>query len=287
MFESDGSHSYVDFLGLQSLLTLSNRRSCIWDKAGLGYSDFLYADMYDNSLYYHNFIKLIGEKEPFNFVGWGGGGSIIYNYASERPEMFKSITLLDTYPLKFEWTTPAVLKNWSDSELNGYINSDLAKRFQTIYSINALAIPFGVMAFFYPSSSFYPPYLTEEKNWFFLTEKTWTTQKYYLEQLAYEDDVFSTKKINKSIPINHVMSIKNDNQVINSTCLPKNWDAQSVECQYEIKANRYSIIVRKNLTSLTNKGKIYECFETSCGQSFLVYDNPQFTAKALLELNPN
>ena len=42
MFEGSGSHGMADYFGLQQILKENNRRSCIWDKPGLGYSDYLY-----------------------------------------------------------------------------------------------------------------------------------------------------------------------------------------------------------------------------------------------------
>ena len=81
MLEGDNSHGYADYLHLQQLLKQHNRRSCIWDKAGLGYSDFMYADMYNDSLYYHNFIQMIADDHTnIAWVAWGGGGSLVYDY---------------------------------------------------------------------------------------------------------------------------------------------------------------------------------------------------------------
>ena len=36
MFEGDGSHGIGDWRGIQMLMKEKNRRSCIWDKPGLG-----------------------------------------------------------------------------------------------------------------------------------------------------------------------------------------------------------------------------------------------------------
>jgi hypothetical protein len=39
------------------------------------------------------------------------------------------------------------------------------------------------------------------------------------------------------------MSVKDDQQVINTTCVPKKWSVNSNECSYEIKVNKFSIDV--------------------------------------------
>lgn len=134
LFESDYSHGYADFYGLQLLLTQAGRRSCIWDKPGLGYSDFLFSDMntFNNYLlYYNNFIRTLArtERAPFVWVGWGGGGSIVYDFASRNSDLFASITYLDVYPVRTEWVTPSVLKNLTLEQTDALVKSDMANRF--------------------------------------------------------------------------------------------------------------------------------------------------------------
>ncbi|KAL9650849.1 hypothetical protein ABK040_001899 [Willaertia magna] len=69
LIEGDFSHGMADYYGIQIALKELGHRSCIWDKPGLGYSDYLYADQYDESSFYHSFITSIGETGPFIFVG--------------------------------------------------------------------------------------------------------------------------------------------------------------------------------------------------------------------------
>lgn len=89
--DADGSHGLPDFYGIQAYLAQAGRRSCIWDKPGLGWSDSYYADQGpDPMTFYHNMITAFGEKGPFIFVGWGGGGEIVYAYALQHPEMVSS-----------------------------------------------------------------------------------------------------------------------------------------------------------------------------------------------------
>jgi hypothetical protein len=69
MFEGSGSHGYADYLGLQLVLTERKFRSCSWDKAGLGFSDYALAEQHNASSYYHNLVQATAEKGPFIFVG--------------------------------------------------------------------------------------------------------------------------------------------------------------------------------------------------------------------------
>ena len=120
LFEGDGSHGLADYLILQDLLAQKNRRSCAWDKPGLGYSDYLYTDMTDYWLIYHNLIKQLNENGPFVFVAWGGGGQIVYEYASQHPEMIRSLIFLDVYPNNIEFKVPFILKNWTQTQYEQY-----------------------------------------------------------------------------------------------------------------------------------------------------------------------
>lgn len=70
VFEADGSHGIADFYGLQNELTLRGRRSCIFDKPGLGWSDYLYQGEVMTD-FYHPMITGLQEKAPFIFAGWG------------------------------------------------------------------------------------------------------------------------------------------------------------------------------------------------------------------------
>lgn len=41
--------------------------------------------------FYHNMITGFGEEGPFIFVGWGGGGEIVYEYAVDHPEIVRRL----------------------------------------------------------------------------------------------------------------------------------------------------------------------------------------------------
>ena len=83
MFEGSASHGLADYLSLQKLLKENNRRSCIWDKPGNGYSDYLYTGFKDYINIYHNMLTSFGENKPFALVGWGGGNFIFIIYIQE------------------------------------------------------------------------------------------------------------------------------------------------------------------------------------------------------------
>jgi pimeloyl-ACP methyl ester carboxylesterase len=171
MFEGSNSHGLMDFYGIQIILKENNRRSCIWDKAGLGYSDNLYIDMLDHQLYYHNFLKSINEKPPFIFIGHGTGGSIVFNYALQHPEMVSSITFLDVSPGYSELMTQKILKNWTNTEYEEEVKSDLSNRYGLFGIINGLGVPLGLMPFFFPKNKVYPRETANEVDWYFLTGK--------------------------------------------------------------------------------------------------------------------
>lgn len=104
MIEGDETHGIVDLLSLQTILAKENRTCCIWDKPGIGFSDYLYNGMKNyNSPLYHNMIKAILANENVTtfkklaFVATGSfGGDLIYQYALDHSEMDHSE--MDFYP---------------------------------------------------------------------------------------------------------------------------------------------------------------------------------------------
>jgi len=121
-----------------------------------------------------------------------------------------------------------------------------------------------------------------EIHWNFLSEKTWTTQAFLLPELKKQDNVFESLKINENIPINLVASFKSDEQVINTTCVTKNYPSDSKECLREINSNRLYILEKENLVNLTRNGKIKRCTFNECNQAFLVGEGANFTVQAIL-----
>ena len=282
IFQGDATHGLMDYYGLHTLLKENNRRSCIFDLTGLGYSDYMYLNTYtyDPMPYYHNMLKSFNESSPFIFVGWGGGGPTIYRYALQHPEMVYSLTFLDVYPARFEWITPKVLKNWTDDQYNSNVQSDLSSRSSLFKIINGLGVPWGLMSIFVPLSSVYPSNTAREVNWYFLADKTWSTQEIFLKVLANATDPYNVA-LNSSITMNHIMTTYTDNQVISLTCGVKNYPANSSDCQYEINANKLSIVWRKNLTNFNN---IINCTLDECSLGYYVFSGANFTVQKLLQL---
>jgi hypothetical protein len=75
----------------------------------------------------------------------------------------------------------------------------------TIYEINSIGVPLGLLRYFIPFGASQPPQFAAERNWFFLTEKTWATQRYILDTLVTELDVFTTEAISPMISVNQIM----------------------------------------------------------------------------------
>ena len=63
IFESDGSHGLGDWLGLINAINGSHR-VCVWDKLGLGFSDYLYYEEVDNLVFFSDLMDALMAKEP-------------------------------------------------------------------------------------------------------------------------------------------------------------------------------------------------------------------------------
>ncbi|EFC39470.1 predicted protein [Naegleria gruberi] len=212
LFEGDFTHGYADYYDIQRYLTALGRRSCIYDKPGLGYSDYLYKDQKDESTFYYNFLTSIGEKTPYVMVGWGGGGHIIYKFALEHPELVKSLTFLDVFPPGIEFTSMKDLKNWSQEQFNTYKNQELRGRRTLFGIINGLAVPWGLMSIFVGSSS--NTSNADEITFWMSTEKTWITQSSVLDTAYADTGSYLKQNLTSTISVNLVVTKHDDNWVI-------------------------------------------------------------------------
>lgn len=204
----------------------------------------------------------------------------MYNYALQHPELVKSLVFLDVYPDLVEFNVKRDLLNWTNQQYQQDMNLELAGRRNLINIINGLGVPWGIMPLFVPitSNSTY----RYEQNWFFITEKTWGTQKYFLDLIGtgFSTDPYSTK-LNSSITINMVNTQHTKSYVIKNSC--KNIEEASDECQYQIKANKYYIDSQLDMVD-RNGGLVIGCTADECSQSYYVYQNTDYTASILRQL---
>ncbi len=288
-FEGDFAHGYADYLGLQKLLTERGRRSCSWDKIGLGFSDLSFSDQKNESSWYHEFIEALRERPPYVFVGWGGGSSIIYNYAVHHRELIHSLVLLDAYDANEDWITHHTLKNWTRSQYDEWYLDQVGPRLTIVNIINSIGVPFGIIPMFLPVTKTWPPEYQNERQWFYYTEKTWITQKYFMD-IMYKDqgvpNVFESETLNRTLPVHLIISAWNDTQVIRNRCQPQGYLPDSDECRFLIDSNNISIDLKKKITNL-NGGSVTLCEMDECNLGYFVYDGPQFTVSALEQIYAN
>jgi pimeloyl-ACP methyl ester carboxylesterase len=287
MFEADGTHGMADFWGLQRILLQYGRRSCVWDKPGLGYSDYLYVGQNSDQTYYYEFMKAMGEKGPFIFVGWGGGGPIIYEFATLHPEMVHSLVLLDVAPMGVEWSVYAMLNNLTSDQKTAYMNSDLQNRYVLFNAINGLGVPWGFMGAIMPISNFaWPPELREERHWYMTTEKTWASQLHWLRLQPNAPNVFSVP-VNSSIPVHMIMTAQNDTMITQLQCTAKGISATSDTCLKLVRQNQLYIQLKENVVLNRNGGTITRCTEAVCDLGYYVFGKPDYTINTLNEIYRN
>lgn len=146
--------------------------------------------------------------------------------------------------------------------------------------INGLGVPWGLMKVFVPPEKSWPENLRDERRWFMLTEKTWITQRWALEDLATEPDVYTRDKILDRISVSAIMSKWNDSQVERLKCQKNKLDAE--KCTYEKRLNDYMFKAKNDL--VTNGGIEAVCDEDECDQGFFVYLSPQYTVDRIMEI---
>jgi pimeloyl-ACP methyl ester carboxylesterase len=176
LIEADASHGLADFWPLQRALTEAGRRSCIYDKLGLGHSDSYPADSKaDPMIFYDQFVEgleKVGETMPLIIVGEGGGGIIAYQYALEKPERVAGLAFIMTFSDGIEFRVEQYLNNWDEQQMLAYRDEDLAGRFFLFQIIRVLGCPWGVMDAALPSTDKYA-WLERyaEYRWFYITRR--------------------------------------------------------------------------------------------------------------------
>lgn len=265
------------------MLAEQGQRSCIWDKPGLGYSDYLHTDMKNYSVVYNNMVRSLNEKPPYVFVGWANGGQIVYDYAVNHPEMVHSLVFLDVYPIEVDLKVASILNNWTEAQINYFKRKEFNAEKSKLNEINAVIVPFGFTDSLYETTHKY----SNEINWFYSTEKMWATRRHFLPLAQEEQDIFETKKINASIQINLIVTYRTDDQIVKQVCEPKHYQANSTECLHEIKSNRLYTFEKEKLAKLsTNAGKVIRCDLNECANQsrYLIDAGANFTAHKLIDL---
>jgi hypothetical protein len=139
-------------------------------------------------------------------------------------------------------------------------------------------VPFGIVGLVFSKSVNYPTSFDNEKNWFFLTEKTWSTQRFYLDKLLSTTDKFKTLNISSSIPI-HIISTNYNTSVIQASC-----DRNKVSnCDYNIRANNLTNSLKLSMVN-QNGGRTILCTEPYCNQAYYTYGKPVWTIDQILQI---
>ncbi|RNA26354.1 hypothetical protein BpHYR1_006824 [Brachionus plicatilis] len=271
LIEGDCRSSHVDFLGIQRELVKMNRRVCVWDKAGLGYSDFFYSDMRNHGLYYSNFLRSINESRVV-LVGMGDGADLVLANAGKLDNL-ERLVLFDALPTRLRWHAESQVRNWSQNKLQEQIGNFVEKKIWLIKLVNAFAVPLGLVPSVVQRKKFD---FSMENNLLWLNEKVWLSEKMYLEQLEGSGDkLFDLGGFD--VRVSHVITKKSNDQIYDQLCAPKNQKANSRYCLYEKKMNGYLVSER---SKMVNNGSVYECNENECGAEYFIR-NAQFTAKVL------
>lgn len=100
LFEAGGGSFSASFFALQDRLNSAGRRSCVYDRAGYGWSDVLPVptNSYQSMFQLHQLLQTSREAGPFILVGHSVGGQLIQLYATLFPSEVSGLILLDSVP---------------------------------------------------------------------------------------------------------------------------------------------------------------------------------------------
>ena len=138
-----GSFS-ASFFALQDRLATGGRRSCIYDRAGYGWSDVLPVptNSYQSTFRLHELLKQTLETGPYIMIGHSVGGQLIQLYASLFPNQISGLTMLDSvpdfiYPLSL--TGKPMNSNVTFADIQSYVTLN-----KPTIDLFRVATPFGI-----------------------------------------------------------------------------------------------------------------------------------------------
>lgn len=189
--------------------------------------------------------------------------------------MVSSLTFLDTYQNNLEFKVPQILKNWTQAQYDDNKSTILHERSTNLSKFNSILVPWGVINSVVARKDGPNVELLNEARYHYLTEKTWRSQAHFLELLANEPDIFEEMAINRTIPVNVIITAKSAEYIINYIC-PK-----SDNCLYEINYNNLSINERSKLASLSDRGNLIRCEADQCDSDYFINKGVNFTVNIL------
>jgi pimeloyl-ACP methyl ester carboxylesterase len=282
--DSDASHGAADFWPMQRELVNRGYRTCVYDKPGLGWSQYYYPDQPRTiNGWQDRFFNATGEKPPYMLIGWGGGSDNVVTYMSLYPEKVTGVVVLDMYADGVEWRQEMKKKNLTPAQIEAYRREQLDGRFGLFALIRALAVEWGIMSFFLnPDTKGYAwAERFQEYRWFYLVGKTWLTQYLTLRDIdametsdPYQSPTdrkkYNPEKIPKSIIGKPLLSITSDNHTDVQVCTPQpgRGPMSASDCADKIYERDFLLADVLYMYNITGNGKLAYCSDTLCDLGF-------------------
>ena len=157
LFEAGGGSFSASFFALQDRLTSAGRRSCLYDRAGYGWSDVLPVptNSYQSMFHLHQLLQTAREAGPFILIGHSVGGQLIQLYATLFPSEVSGLILLDSvpdfiYPLSLTGKPLDAIVTFAD--IQPYLTST-----KSIIDLYRVATAFGIHRWLQQAGGDYQP----------------------------------------------------------------------------------------------------------------------------------
>ncbi|CAL5993958.1 Alpha/beta_hydrolase fold-containing protein [Hexamita inflata] len=176
LFEVGGGSSMLDAVALQQYVSKNNRRMCIYDRAGFGWSDFPITPVYSgNRIFRDTYNMLVASGEDLShgltLVGHSAGGEQAQIFAQLYPDLVRGLGILDAYPDYLEFNMKPVF-NWTSSQIKADQN-----RVRSVGRLYELVGSLSMLRWFWPkSTNFNPPELQKAHREQYINNKNWAAQ---------------------------------------------------------------------------------------------------------------
>jgi hypothetical protein len=274
----------------------------VWDKPGLGYSDYAFADQLRTEAFYADLVLALSKAEPnftapFALVGVGEATDPVLQLAASRPELVASVLMVEATSADQEWRILAELNNWTRPRLEQEMTSASEAQLPLAHVVQAFGVPFGMVKHFArprnASADFWTKEEAAELHWLYGTEKRWVLHKWSLQEHVVNASSALESRVavapGNGIPVSVITSNLNQEQTRQLVCAspPAVFSALShANLPCDIKVQVFERVQKERLSAVANGGVIDYCDsdERCAATDYFLLENPEFTAQKIAQI---
>lgn len=274
-----GGHSSSDLYGIRDLLSAApyNRRFCIYDFPGTGWSDERLVKQPTSVM--EPLMKALGEEGPFVCIGsMDRGHDRCYQYALDHPSNVKAVVSVSGVgPFTEFGARPIFDGTQAKDDGTAACRSANAARKSLANIYNFFVVGWGLIAVFVPTGEYQPSQRAYEKNFLnLMNEKQWSSQAGILDQSASAADCgefmrpslyVSKPNLDPSVAVVMFELTRNASQ-LDKQCKDWGFALDSKDCEFQRwQYNETISFLQKVVNRNPTKNQLVMCNDPECGDN--------------------